>query len=609
MAKIPGLMKRGGSYVYRANVPKELHAVYGSQRQIWVTLEAQTESEAKCEAYRTALQFLEVFAAKREELRASTLTPAPMSQEAFNKAKRYSVSTLAKQHASAVLDREEAKGEALFQAYLEDAAGFKRRVYDVRECARLLDNHYSLEQVSQFESWIDFLYDGEAERVVAFIERKRIQGRIELIKRTQAVKDFREFSELAEILAPGIADDQRRPLIRALIEQEISALTRLLEATPSNQHVSASVADEELSAPTETTVTTPALPLLDDVKKPFLEDKKRSGTSVGACEEIYRNIDDFLEIVGDKSINKYTKADVREYLAVIQSVPPNSRKKVAYRDLKLREISKKAQGTKEKGPDVATVHKKFDAVAGFFRWLCRHYDHMPSNPFNDMRPQERKKNVRDERHPFTIDELRRIFSTPPYTGAKSASRWLTPGSVVLKDRGVYWLPLIALYSGLRLGEILQLRKGDIQEEDGVHYIDVNDHDGKSVKTNAGHRRVPIHPRLTEMGLLSYVRQLPELGTRLINDIPLSGRAKDRSGRGSRKMAELLITSGVKTDKNSFHSFRHTFEDACRMAGIDHAVMNILQGHVQGDMSDRYGHGRYSLTKLSEAISKITYPGL
>jgi integrase len=607
MAKIPGLMKRGASFVYRANVPKDLHEVYGSKRQIWRTLKATTESEAKREAHKAALEFLEEFATKRAEIAASVHAATTAPEPGLVMTRRYSIASLVRQHASNVLDREEVRGEELFNFYLNDPREFKRRVYNAVECSRLLDHHYSADDIRGFEGWLDHLYDGDADRVVAFIERKRIQGRIAQISRCQAVKDFREFSQLVDALAPDIANDQRRPLIRALIESEIATLSRLAEQEPPAQSTPTPIAQPVASAAEQLPAPKVEMPLLDSVKKSFLDDKRRAGTSMGACNEIYKAIDDFIEVIGDKPINAYAKADVRDYLGVIQSIPPNSRKKVVYRDLSLREIAQKANAAKDKGPDVATIHKKFDAVAGFFRWLNRHYDHMPNNPFDNMRPQERK-NVRDARHPFTTDELNKIFTAPPYTGAQSASRWLTPGSLILKDRGIYWLPLIALYSGMRLGEILQLRKGDVKEEEGISYFDVNDDDGKSVKTSAGHRRIPIHPKLVASGLLKYVRKLPSDDTRLVHDIPLSGRAKDRSGRGSRKMADLLSASGAKTEKNSFHSFRHNFEDACRIAGIDHAVMNALQGHVQGDMSDRYGDGKYALSRLHKEIYKIDYKG-
>ncbi|MBV2186055.1 MAG: hypothetical protein KUL88_16130, partial [Rhizobium sp.] len=182
MAKIPGLMKRGGSFVYRANVPKDLHEAYGSRRQIWRTLDAKTESEAKREAHKAALAFMDEFNTTRAEIAASreALFASPKTVPVMTK--RYSIATLVCLHRTNVLDREEAHGETLFKLYLDDPREFRRRVYNVIECGKLLDHHYSAEEIRGFEGWIDHLYDEDADRVVAFIERKRIQGRIAQIK-------------------------------------------------------------------------------------------------------------------------------------------------------------------------------------------------------------------------------------------------------------------------------------------------------------------------------------------------------------------------------------------------------------------------------------------
>ena len=59
---------------------------------------------------------------------------------------------------------------------------------------------------------------------------------------------------------------------------------------------------------------------------------------------------------------------------------------------------------------------------------------------------------------------------------------------------------------------------------------------------------------------------------------------------------------------SFHSFRHTFEDACRENDVPKEIMDALQGHVSQDMSGRYGSG-YSLQKLNEWLQKVRYSEL
>ncbi|HET6519926.1 MAG TPA: hypothetical protein VFG47_08900 [Geminicoccaceae bacterium] len=59
-----------------------------------------------------------------------------------------------------------------------------------------------------------------------------------------------------------------------------------------------------------------------------------------------------------------------------------------------------------------------------------------------------------------------------------------------------WVPLVAAFSGMRSGKICELAVEDVKEADGVPYFEVT-----AAKTEAGVRRVPVHPQLVRLGLL------------------------------------------------------------------------------------------------------------
>ena len=72
----------------------------------------------------------------------------------------------------------------------------------------------------------------------------------------------------------------------------------------------------------------------------------------------------------------------------------------------------------------------------------------------------------------------------------------------------FWVPLIGLYTGMRLEEICQGYVSDIKEIDGVWCFDVNDDKpDKSVKTE-DRRLVPIHPFLVKDFRIHQVRPEP-----------------------------------------------------------------------------------------------------
>jgi len=72
------------------------------------------------------------------------------------------------------------------------------------------------------------------------------------------------------------------------------------------------------------------------------------------------------------------------------------------------------------------------------------------------------------------------------------------------------VPLIGLYSGMRLGEIIQLYVVDVKLEDAIYYFNVtpspSDETGpdvKSVKNLSSIRIVPVHSELIKLGLFVF----------------------------------------------------------------------------------------------------------
>ena len=85
---------------------------------------------------------------------------------------------------------------------------------------------------------------------------------------------------------------------------------------------------------------------------------------------------------------------------------------------------------------------------------------------------------------------------------------LTAESLAINKPERYWVTLLSAYSGARLNEICQLDVIDIQELDGIWTINLNANSAdKSIKTEAGSRLVPIHPKLMELGFLDYLQMI------------------------------------------------------------------------------------------------------
>lgn len=316
----------------------------------------------------------------------------------------------------------------------------------------------------------------------------------------------------------------------------------------------------------------------------------------------------FISVVGDRPLDSYTRADARAFKAVLLKLPANWNK---FEDLKKLPIDKAAEKARELGiqpMSESNVNKLLGFVGSFWTWAEQNYDDAPPNPFRGMKIKTRR-NVREERDPFTVEELTKIFNAPIYTGCRSIRFWKQPGPLVPKDSGYFWVPLIALFSGARLGEIIQLYTRDIREEEGIRFIDINkEGEDKRLKNPNSKRRIPVHQELIKIGLLELVeRRAMAEELRLFPDLKM-GQDGYYSSPFSKHFNRFLKSTGVKQRKNAFHSFRHTFEDACRNSGISKEVMDALQGHGESGMAARYGRG-YLLSKLSDEMQKLRIEGL
>lgn len=349
-------------------------------------------------------------------------------------------------------------------------------------------------------------------------------------------------------------------------------------------------------------------PILSEAVQDWIAEKSRTSWNEKTTREHTVWINHFLGMSGDKPLDQYGKSDGRAFKAMLLKLPADWNKKHALKSLDIASAAQKAHELGITPMSDSNLNKLLGFVGSFWRWAERNYDECPANLFGGLHITI-KSSPRDERNPFSVDELKVIFNAPIYTGCQSAYHWSKPGSMILRDAGIYWVPLVGLFSGARAGEIIQLYVEDVKEEEGITYLDINKSDeGKKLKTDTSLRKIPVHKQLVELGFLDHVEAKRKLGDqRLFPELQI-GADGYYSSPFSKHFRRFLESIDVKHRKNSFHSFRHNFEDACRNSGIAFEVMNALQGHVQQGMAGRYGEG-YSVVALSKEMVKLEYVGL
>ena len=161
---------------------------------------------------------------------------------------------------------------------------------------------------------------------------------------------------------------------------------------------------------------------------------------------------------------------------------------------------------------------------------------------------------------------------------------------------------------MRLGEIIQLDITDIKTDEGVLYFDVNDDGEKSLKNASSRRKVPVHPTLIELGFNYYVKASKKAGhQRVFEEAPVT-KAGNISDITSKKFGRYIESIGIKHDKLTFHSLRHTFIDyASKQAKLSDHVIKPLVGHADNSITHGTYGSKLSVPELYEAIEKIQYP--
>ncbi|MCC4300202.1 DUF6538 domain-containing protein [Aurantimonas coralicida] len=500
MARYPGLLLRNGIYYHQVRVPADIAASYGKlfERRSLRTRDLK-EAAAKLASEDQHVQRL--FEEHRRKLIAgadeNSLGSGAGAEPAYVQA--LDLHRIARRHAHDVADQE----------YADRAANFvklERRVAMDGSAEALFRGEIMPLPVSPYLDHL--LSDGEIETdtALAVIFKIRLKARIEELRRALMVGNFAAVASVVQATAGKADESEQRLLARALMRAEIGALQTIvddaagvdvsgaaLEGDPNGrnsppEHVSNSEAETSHGAAAQG-------PLLSTVECAWMAEKDRTNAWVEKTRhEREAAVRAFKEVCGDRPIGSYRKTDAREFKDILFSVPPNAHKMQAYRGKTLRQIAEVAKASRAKHPSAKNVGLKMDAVASLFLWARRNFDEVTSNPFEGVKPKV-GTTARDERDPFTPAELQKIFAMPPFTGALSVRKWLTPGQIVLRSTGRFWVPWIALYSGARLTEIVQLRKSDVRMENGVTFFDLNDDGDKRVKTKTEKRRIPAHPAL------------------------------------------------------------------------------------------------------------------
>ncbi len=554
MNTIPYLTNRQGIYYFRRIVPIELRTIIG-RREIIRSLATHDLKTARKAVIEMADNLDELFTKIQSGITLLTADDLSAFSKAFSKSKTEALM------AEALVDFDDRKVENEEWEALH-ARTFKQEILDDLRYSRLSNVEPDVNALlSQYKVSLD-----RSSSLYKQLCRATLQG-------------LADFYSNAEIIINGGFEDPRlvfdhEPEIR---EVTISELT------------------------------------FDVAIEKYLQDR-RSGWSDKQHKSQSALLNYFLKYINEidgkdassRTLSSITSKIARDYKEHLQKTPSNKNK--VYPTLTPKQSLGAAERDGAKLLSQETQNNYIQCLSTLYGFVTAELDYEGDNPFKGRsNTKAAKKMQRDQRNPFSKEQLTTIFSSPIYTGCKSLSNCHKKGLIIPIDSSKYWVPLIGLFTGMRLQEVLQLYLEDIYQHDNIWVFDLNtNHQDKSLKTPQSKRLVPIHSDLLALGFLDLLegKISSKKSKRLFEDTkPASDGSY--SSTFSKWFSRYLKNINVKTDKTSFHSFRHNIKDGFRDVGESDELAENFVGRSTGTNGESYGSG-FSVSRLHEALHKIKF---
>ena len=296
--------------------------------------------------------------------------------------------------------------------------------------------------------------------------------------------------------------------------------------------------------------------------------------------------DRVLADAGDAFIDTKKKAGLRPntisvYTYVLKGLQEHTPPGIMVRDVAPEHVRTYVHAPKDKGGEKvpvsnATKRHRHSHLRTFFRWAINQgwADENPIEQVQKPRKEEKKKAFLQpedvEQMLTTIDAHRKLQQGEP--GPTPQDEWLKE------------IIVVAIGTGLRRGELLNLRWADVDLEGGRLFVRHRD----DFKAKNGHERaVPLVGDAHDVLQAMFERREPIPGERVFID------ARGQSPRPDRvsKRFKFYVRKAKLPERESlhFHSLRHTTASWLTMKNVPKKVVAEVLGHTTTRMADVYSH--------------------
>lgn len=359
-------------------------------------------------------------------------------------------------------------------------------------------------------------------------------------------------------------------VINALSESYKVEQERLLHQrnTPLQQQIAARI---EAAKPKPTLSN-----LYAEYKAGKLTKHKWNDESLAKYEAYYR---DFLKYLGDKELADYQAADAYSFIEQLRKA----------------------------GNTSSTISGKLEFLSSMFKHAIKTHEasdywKVRGNPFAEQQP-EPENDEQQPRIPYSQDDLLKLV-----TGLLKVRKQVEPHR--------FWVPLVALFSGARQGEVCQLRTVDVELEGKIPVFKFWHRPAHRQKMKwRKERTCPVHPTLVRLGFMDFVeQQRKHKHDRLFHTLSYSPSkkwsGKIRSWWNKSFTPAILGETGI-TGK-TFHSLRKSFTDWFKQNGAYDApnsrmILQSMIGHdFESDVTGKHYESAYPANTQYKLLRKLDY---
>ncbi|MBL4917088.1 DUF6538 domain-containing protein [Szabonella alba] len=418
-----------------------------------------------------------------------------------------------------------------------------------------------------------------------------------------------------------VSDCLKTPPARTMAEQILSdeALTSAVypgavakSPVPSPQPAAAGHTAVVSAKPAETPAAAndPGIdPAIDAVIERLIELKRHD--DLGLEEKTaaqYRGFATLLQrVTGKTDIRTLVQSDAAHFNSVLLKLPKTFGKspKDKLDPIPLILERAKALPPETVGLSVATRNRYFDHFGALVTAARNEgFDLDPRLVPGKFRRKETTR-ARDKKRSFTTEELQRLFLHPFWAPDDPSVR---PRLTYTQRRktGLFWVPIISAYTGLRREEIAGFSPENFHKVGNIWYLDIVGTDLRRIKTASSQRRIPLHPDLVALGLPQFMEAAKKKGQALAFP-DLREPASNILGRKVGRHMEAVIKEiwGNAGQGLSLHSMRHYVQnilDNDPMVG-DKLARDIM-GHEGHDVHSRSYGTASPLERLQAGIERL-----